>query len=368
MKPLCSVPFVRAFFFAPGAYRSCCSTTHTIAGPAGQPFQEWWTSDTLNEFRDKLRATTLPPECKKCHNQELQSGRSFRTEVNKTAIDIVDPLSVPNSWNIAFGNICNLSCWTCSELFSSTIAQHKKTLKILPEGFVDPEEKFQAVWPNLQASILESYRHHEIITITILGGEPIYNKTVIEFLNMLVETGLSKKTRIEITTNGSKLNHRLMQMFDSTNWNYLCVFVSVDAIGLKSEWLRYGSSWQDVESSIRYYQHRANYFEIHTVLSILNINDLPTLYDYCADNKIPQVISLLTNPDYMSIQQHNRNLVTVDKTEFYQRNLSNYYELVGSDFNDTAQSKLSEYINKFNTIRNPLADYDLPLAKSLKLL
>lgn len=368
MKPLCAVPFVRAFFFAPGAYRSCCSTTHNIAGPSGQNFKEWWTSDTLNEFRDKLRDTTLPPECKKCHYQELQSGRSFRTAVNKTVEDIANPMTMPNSWNIAFGNICNLSCWSCSELFSSTIAQHKKTLKILPEGFVDPEEKFQAVWPDLQANILESYQHHDIITITVLGGEPVYNKTVIEFLNMLVETGLSRRTRIELTTNGSKLNYRLMQMLDNANWNYLSVFVSVDAVGLKSEWLRYGSSWQDVESSINYYKQHANYFEVQTVLSILNINDLPLLHDYCADNNITHVINLLSNPDYMSIQQHNWDLVNVDKTEFYSRNLSNYYNLIGTNFNSSAQSTLSNYIKQFDTIRNPLKDYDFSLARALKLV
>lgn len=319
MKPLCAAPFARTFFATPGIYRNCCLTAPNTSGHSGQTFQEWWTSDQLNNFRLKLFEKELPKDCLCCHLQESSTGRSMRTEINKTVGNITEPLSVPNSWHIVFGNICNLSCWSCNENFSSTIAQHKRTLKILPEGFVDPEEQFQRAWPDLRSNILDSFSHHETIRISLLGGEPVYNRTVIQFLGELVDLGLSQRTKIEITTNGTKLNNRLMQILNKSNWNYICVFISVDAVGPKSEWLRYGSSWADVESSIDYYRKNADYLEIHTVLSILNINDLPRLYDYCKSINIPQAIIILADPDYMALQQHNHDIITVDKSEYDNR-------------------------------------------------
>lgn len=360
--PLCVAPFSRVFTTSTN-YRVCCATNKSILSNETDSFVTWWNGATMQEFRQKMFEPTLPPECQPCLLSEQTHGTSFRTEINK--IPIKDTL--PNSWNILFGNICNLACWTCNEIASSTILQHKKQLNILPVDFQNPEETFQQRWPDLESSILESYKNHTVITITILGGEPVYNKTVLNFLNKLVDLGLSGRTRLEITTNGTKLNKKILSILDKKVWNYICVFVSVDAIGKKAEWLRYGSDWNEIKKNINHYQQSCNYVEIHTTLSILNITDLLATARYANSIEVKHCIYPLHTPNFMSLTNWDQPIKLVNRHQFEECGLENYFDLIGQTPVQGTKDKLVQYIKQFDSIRKPLKDFDAQLAQVLDL-
>lgn len=360
MTPLCSAPFSRVFSTAK-AYRSCCAARPEVFSSSSDSVVQWWSSKELNAFRNKMFATQLPNECKSCSVQELAHNKSFRTEINK--IPYISGL--PNSWHIQFGTVCNLACWSCNEHVSSTIAQHKRQLNILPKNFEDPDSIFLDRWPDLKQNILNSYNHYDTITIAVLGGEPIYNKIAIDFLSELVESGRSKNTRLEITTNGTKINSKLMLMLDKSNWQYISVFVSADAIGSKAEWLRYGSCWEDVESSINFYQKHVHYVELHTVVSILNITDLPAVHDYAVNQKIVHNIMPIISPGWLSLEKWNGEQF-VDYTEFESRNLLSFYHALGSNPDPNTKSTIKNYIEQF-TNRKKLVNFDPKLAHLLSL-
>jgi MoaA/NifB/PqqE/SkfB family radical SAM enzyme len=269
----------------------------------------------------------------------------------------------PSRWNLRFGNICNLACWTCNEHASSVIAQHKKTINILPENFVDPEKQFQLSWSGLEQEVLKSYQYHSVVTLTLLGGEPIYNKNVANFLSKLINLGLASRTRLEFHTNGTKINPKL---FDKDVWNYVCIFVSIDAVGRKSEWLRYGSRWADIETNIEFYKSVANYIEINCTLSILNINDLPALDQYCKSIKLPLSITLLHGPKFMSIKNWINDKSIIDNT-VRNNQFDYFYNLVGCEPDNTSLTQLRDYIVQFKSIRYNLKDYDPHLAGILGL-
>lgn len=356
------MPFAEGFSGVDSAFRNCCATDPQIASLPGQTFAEWNKDARLVDFRQRMYDNKWLPECHRCQIQEQESGNSFRTAVN-SAVVLDENFGIwPSRWNLKFGNICNLACWTCNEYSSSVIAQHKKIISILPDNFVDPEQEFQTLWNDLEKDVLKSYDYHNIVTLTLLGGEPMYNKTVTNFLTRLVDLGLSQRTRLEFHTNATKINSKLLA---NGIWNYVCVFLSLDAVGQKAEWLRYGSRWTDIESNIDFFKSQANYIEVHCTLSILNIMDLGQLDTFCKSRDLPLKIMLLSSPDYMSIMRWpgDKQLIINNPDNQFDY----YYNLIGIQPDNTSIIQLRDYINQYNTIRHNLADYDPNLARAIGL-
>lgn len=363
-KPFCTVPFVESFSGSKTAFRNCCTVDPEIQSLPNQTFTEWQNDPRLVQFKENMYTDQWPTECYRCRVQEEQSGSSFRTSVN-SAVKIDKNFGVwPSRWNLIFGNVCNLGCWTCDEYSSSVIAQHKKTINILPADFTDPDSTFKTHWKSLEQDVLKSYDYHKIITLTLLGGEPLYNKTVSDFLNRLKELGLAPRTRLEFHTNGTKINKTL---FSKKTWNYICVFLSLDAVGKKAEWLRYGCSWTDIVSNIEFFKSVSNYAEIHCTLSILNINDLPELKKFAQSVELPLVVELLSDPDFMSILKWSGNKIQItDPGYLADHGFGYYYDLIGSAPDPDSACSLEKYIRQFDTIRKPLADYDNRLYNAIK--
>lgn len=348
MKPFCAMPFVRAFVMADGKYRNCCAVDPEIVSDTVD-FAQWWNHDQkFLKFKEDLLQDQFPVECQNCAIQE-RTGSSMRTNINQLN-PTVNPI-YPKEWSIHFGNACNLACWTCNENFSSTIAVHKERAKILPLDFKRPNVLFKNQWPQLRASILESYSHHDEVTVSILGGEPAYNNTVFEFLEDLLNQGLAQRTRLEITTNGT-YHDRIFNAFRTKNtWKYLQVFVSVDAIGNRAEWIRYGSNWQEVTASVDHYIAHADYVEIHTTLSVLNIQDLPDVVAYVHAKGVKHTIIPLVQPSYMSLMSWDGPDLKLDRARF--QGLESYLDLVGESPVMGSYQTLTDYIQSFDGIRQP---------------
>ena len=363
-KPFCSAPFIEGFSGLTSLFRNCCVADPQIQSLPDQTFVQWWSDSRLEKFRQSMYTTEWPKECYRCQVEENETGRSFRTALNSSTVGESFG-KWPSRWNLKFGNVCNLACWTCNEHSSSVIAQNKRVIGILPENFVDPEEQFQSQWKSLKNDILTSYEYHKVVTLTLLGGEPLYNSTVISFLQELKDSGLADRTRLEFHTNATKVNKIL---FEKGLWNYVCIFVSLDAVGIKAEWLRYGCKWSVIESNIEFLQSAADYFEIQCVLSVLNLNDLPALKKFCLEKNTPLNITLVTTPECMSIEKWSGNPDIIADQEYLADNgCIGYYELLGSKMIPGTQEELQTYIKQFDKIRRNLQDFDPKLAHALGL-
>ena len=361
-QPFCVIPFVEAFSGLVAPYRNCCTADPQIESRPDQTFDQWWNSQELNDFRQKFFTDQWPSECYKCQLQEIESGKSFRTAVNQVT-DKIEPW--PQRWNLKFGNVCNLGCWTCNEWSSSTIAQHKQQINILPENFVNPEEKFIKLWPSLKQDILKSYQYYDTVTLTLLGGEPLYIKQIPEFLEELGKLGLSSRTRLEFHTNATQYRDRLFNDYD---WNYICVFLSLDAVGKKAEWLRYGCDWSKIENNINAFKKVSNYLEVHCTLSVLNLCDLPDLKHFCESKQLPLNVVTISSPGFMALPKWSGTAQELaDQDLLISAGYGMYYDLVGTESVADSKQMLSNYIKQFDSIRAPLINFDPKLAQILSL-
>lgn len=361
-KPFCVVPFVKSFVLSDGRYRNCCVTTPNINSLPGETFDHWWNNNQeFKQFRDSLYQNSFPESCEPCRLGERATGNSLRTQINLENKNKNLNLAYPKDWSISFGNVCNLACWSCNENFSNTIAKHKKKINILPDNFEDPTAKFIANWPTLQSQILKSYEYHKTVVLTLYGGEPIYNPIVIQFLEHLIELGLGPRTKLQLTTNTTKTNKKLISMLSKKYWQHVFVAMSIDAVGKKAEWLRYGSNWDDILDNINWYKAHANYVEIHSTLSILNVVDLPSVYDLAKSKDIPLVIIKLTYPDFMNIINWDGPRPKIDPAEYELRGLGEYINLLGTNPTLGNKDKLCEYITTLSKVRKPLEEFDVEL-------
>lgn len=362
MKPLCIVPFVEAFTNNRSGFRNCCVADPQIHSAPNQDFADWWTSSDLEDFRQRLCQPTLPKDCHRCQLQEQTQSTSLRLAVNHAAV--INDAAWPSRWNVMFGNICNLACWTCNEGNSSVIANHKKRIQVLPETWVDPQREFEKGWPKLEQHILQSYQHHEQVSITILGGEPLYNQTVLVFLKKLKDLGLAKRTKLEFHTNGTKLDIDIAKLIIKLNWLHVCVFVSVDAVGKKSEWLRYGSNWNQISANVAHFQKLAHQVEIHCTLSVLNLRDLPNLNSWASFHGLPLKIVSVSYPEFMCLGNWDMAPeILADRSQL--GSYGAYYDLIGSTAIPGTAQKLWQYIAQFSSVRKSLWDFDDKFAQDL---
>lgn len=360
----CAVPWSTGFTDNHGGYRNCCVANPQIRSQPNQSFVTWWHSKELQEFRNQL-SDSLPTACAGCELQEQVQGSSFRTAVNSQVS--VTALEFPSRWNVMFDNTCNLACWTCDEHSSSVIETQKRKLGILPLDYVDSSVRIDAQWDDLKQSILHSYNLHDTVTLTVLGGEPLFNSRVISFLQHLVDVGLATRTRLEFHTNGTMYNSRLSKLLQD-NWQYICIFVSLDAVGKLAEWVRYNCRWENVDNNINELKHLANYIEVHCTLSVLNIGGLSALSQYCKDKNLSLQISMLENPSFMSLTNWDQDPdLLCNYNQLQQFGFGQYYNEIGKTAHIGARDQLYNYIKRFDSLRANLSNFDSRLALALGL-
>jgi MoaA/NifB/PqqE/SkfB family radical SAM enzyme len=131
--------------------------------------------------------------------------------------------------------------------------------------------------------------------------------------------------------------------------------MSVDAVGDRAEWIRYGSCWEDVNASVDYYIKHANYVELHCTLSVLNIRDLPDVVDYADSKNIKVVVMPLQQPSYMSLMSWDGDDFELDLARY--QNLQQYVELIGKNPIVGSAQQLKDYVAQFATIRKPQPNY-----------
>jgi len=365
--PLCAVPWTEATTRNTGQLIECCGTHPNIRSKIGQSVDDWWDSSEMQNFRKKLMGDTLPKECYKCTASEISTGTSMRTSTNLQTNLTSSAVQYPSRWKVTFGSVCNLGCFICEEYSSTVIENHKRKLQMLPIGFVSPQQTFKKQWPMLEKSILKSYEHHDSVNIFIMGGEPLYNKDVIAFLEKLSATGLSKKTKLEFQTNATQYNTRIQKLLADykiyKNWKHISMFMSIDTVGKKAEWLRWGCDWNQIEQNVAKFKKFGAWLEVHCTISILNVGDLTKMKDWCDSIGIPLKFNLVDNPEFMSLESWPGDPdLLCDRNQMEKYGFANYYDMIGVRKNSTAPIRLKQYVEKLSTLRKSLRLYDEKLA------
>jgi sulfatase maturation enzyme AslB (radical SAM superfamily) len=221
----------------------------------------------IKQIKLDLLAGIKTPACQKCWKLEdhgLQSDRQVKNsaldfywdrDLESIKIDAVEgKLDRILMLKLITSYTCNATCISCNSGASSSWAQlnHQTNSKI-------PLGKYQSV--DLD-KVKTKVDFKELKMLSIIGGEPLYEKKNFELLEHLIEIG-NDSVFLSVVTNGSvKLTVRqkkVLSKFKNINFS-----VSIDGIESVFEYLRFPLKWADLGCNLDFFiAENLNYIKVH---------------------------------------------------------------------------------------------------------
>lgn len=294
----CPLPFAHATITTNGAYKICCDhrTPFKHTSNINQiSFNDWKKSDYVNEVKNSFSNNQRHPGCEQCWAREDVGQLSYRQRITKEYSFFKTTTESDQLVNveIQLGNLCNLSCLMCGEFFSSAFLAENKRLGIN----VYEQEDF--IWSETAFENLDEILKLQPKILNIRGGEPLYNKRLLDILEKIPEDAC-KKIMIHITTNATVWPdqwHRVLKKFKLVRFMF-----SVDAIGELYEYIRFPGNWAMVENNIKQIVKLDNVKAmLHCVVQNLNINNMYELIQWSLEQNIWLEVDQLLHPTYLGL-------------------------------------------------------------------
>jgi organic radical activating enzyme len=363
----CLLPFTHISSTNDGNYRACCCSEEiVIAKNDGTPFNmrkdsviEVWNSDQYRQLRKDLIAGVKNPTCEYCWNYEAGGAYSKRQKTNDEKHDMYpdydkfvrDALendgilsTPPTDLDIKVGTQCNLKCIMCYP-GSSSLHQDEQELMIqqnieLPgllkmfdnrvkkfdfkiEDFNPRDLDIESIIYNLDPSLQQA------IHMSLVGGEPLVNKTTQRLIERCVEKGYAKNMMLQIITNLSVINPKTLNLLDQFKHPMLCI--SYDHIDpTKFNFIRYPADYTVFKKNFEtLWEYKNIEKKLSTTWGIFNIYDFEEIFaewellSNRVDGRFVINYGLIYYPNYFSLrflEPEQKKEITEKINDFYSKN------------------------------------------------
>jgi len=293
-EKFCVLPWVSLEASPVGTVRPCCLFRQEVVNNDGEKYvlgsatlEDIRNSNYMQQIRQQFIDAQQPTECNRCWSEEAAGRTSKRMHSLIRLNEILQNESIwsNNAKDLSFvdlklGNICNLKCRICGSWSSSSYAteelkftnvQHKKDsfhYSMLSKG----------AWPRHNPQFWQGLYTNakQIRYLEFTGGEPFMIREHFDFLQYLIDQGLSKNIEIHYNTNGTIVpdNAELWN-----NFKHVEIAFSVDDVSKRYEYQRSGAKWTDVNNNIDRFITLAN--QSHGTISLqicCTINVFNVLY------------------------------------------------------------------------------------------
>lgn len=227
----------------------------------------------VEKIKSAMLRNEQPTECQKCWNLESRGIKSDR-QVKNSALDwymnkdleFIKQDAVSGKNNILMLKLltsytCNAMCVSCNENSSSSWYQlNNKTFNIKAEKkykFIDID------------SIRQDVDFKELVALSLIGGEPLYEKKNFDLLEHMIDIG-NDNVFISVVTNGSVCltdrQKKTLSKFKNLNFS-----VSIDGTEQVFEYLRYPLKWQTLDKNLTFFRELTDNVSSNYTISNLNI-------------------------------------------------------------------------------------------------
>jgi sulfatase maturation enzyme AslB (radical SAM superfamily) len=276
---MCLLPWDSIAIRAGGRAEPCCrfwpSTEFLEGSKVSIDFRK---STPWRELQEDMLAGKKNTACQQCYKQEDAGGMSTRTySLQDTELPTTTELRHIKMLDIAFSNLCNLACVSCSRQYSTTWGTED-----YKAGRIGKEIKVLIDHPT---SIVDNLDLSQLTTLKIFGGEPFMDQD--RFIHLMKKLDLSK-IKLLVSTNGTSLpNSELKSLMDQCASIYLDV--SLDGLGSVNDWYRWPSKFTEVQQVMDQYNEwwgtKDNVtLTIHSVISVYNIFTLDQFIMFMTNN------------------------------------------------------------------------------------
>jgi len=311
-KVFCDKPFNHNYIHTNGKMRLCCTTVQDIPTDNGynlfdanrHTIEDYWNSDRMKEIRKMMIAGEKIRDCERCYRQEEQGVQSLRSTYRMQDY-IKDTLpdgtftQPATTMQVQMGNICNLKCKMCSQMYS-----HMHGLETKEIGEQDPEwlhwVKEQGAnvnnWTNELGIKQEWYKNKDvkykifqhisqnIKSLNVIGGEPTLIPEFYEMFDYCDQQGTLGDKSVTIVTNLTNTNSKLTAWLPKLkDWK---IWASVDGVGERTEYIRYPSKWNKILESLEFYRNllgKNGNITLSPAVQLLNIDQLDDIIKWWLD-------------------------------------------------------------------------------------
>ena len=319
---MCVNPWARLEIKPDGFIKPCCVYSTDLTDESGHEFnitthsiKEIYFSKELTDLREQFLRGERPAKCFTCWNNENAGVTSIRQhsqwELNSDIynIDWQSPTQDNlKSIALALGNVCNLKCRICNPESSSSIAaeqikqiplQDRKSSQLYAlqkdKSWVKQDLNFWDEYYSLAPSLSE---------MRFTGGEPMMINKHFDLVKSIANSGESKHIILRYTTNGTIFPEHIVDHWQQ--YQQVEVSFSLDDIGSRLEYQRYGVIWETLKENIVQYQRLKNQMNLVTkvncTVSIMNILYLPEICEWFDKIDIDHVrLNLLYFPQELTV-------------------------------------------------------------------
>ncbi len=333
------MPFVHYHVSNNGLAKACCVANITYGNTNNETLDEIWNGEKINQLRTKFSKNETDERCFVCHKIEASGGKSIRLETfDKFDYHTLEEKpQLPIYFDIRFSNVCNFRCRTCWHGASSKWFNDAKLLntnvgkKAIIKN-IDDLDRFIDTSSEALKNAEEFY---------FAGGEPLVTEEHYQLLEWLVENKATR-ARLRYNTNFSKLAFKEYDLIDLwSQFDEVELLASIDASNSLGEYIRKDMDWQEIlENRKVISRHPFIKFKIAPTVSILNVLQIPDLYEECLQLKMIEpndlYINILERPSYFNIQILPKEL----KLKVVDRYLSHMTESNPKQINQAFQSIL----------------------------
>ena len=311
-KVFCDKPFDHNYVHPNGKMRLCCTTiqdiptdnNYNLFDASKHSIDDYWNSNRMKEIRRKMIAGEKIRDCERCYKQEeqgvtsLRSIRGMNEFISNTQPDGTY-LKPATTMQIQLGNICNLKCKMCSQMYS-----HMHGMETRDIGKQDPdwlhwvkeqganvnnwtnELGIKQEWYKNQDLKLKMFEHisKHITHLNVIGGEPTLIPEFYEMFDYCNKQGTLDKKDVTIVTNLTNTNPKLTDWLPKLkSWT---IWASIDGIAERTEYIRYPSKWEKVLDSLGFYRSvlgSNGKITLSPAVQLLNIDQLDEIIKWWLD-------------------------------------------------------------------------------------
>jgi MoaA/NifB/PqqE/SkfB family radical SAM enzyme len=269
---------------------------------------------TANHVRQEILKGHTVPQCQNCYRNEQSGLVSFRQRRNLQVGIFVGPdfeqsyresnfatrlqsFLNPRFYHISLSNLCNLGCIMCHPRHSSYLAADLKKIQLIDSSQPVLTDWAQGpVWQHFCQHLLDN---PDIVSLHVMGGEPLYHKKFHELLDILIE---NRHTDFAFTfvSNGTIYDSAVVEKLQ--HFKSAQIEVSIESVTESNDYIRWPSNTATVLKNIEHYlAHRNDQFDvvIRTVPQLLSVIDYDQLLSWCRDRRVLIDSNAINSPDYM---------------------------------------------------------------------
>lgn len=258
-----------------------------------------------NNTREFLAKGEQIKNCESCWTVETGGSESKRMWINK----ITEP-TVPfqlEDLEIGLDYTCNMMCRICKPSQSSKWNNSKAAQDLYARRPSIYLKQNTSDYQDRLKNILENTNLKNLKRIRLVGGEPFYSKNFAWLVDKLERETDIKNLEFALNTNGSifpkeDLLAKILKM------RKVSIHFSLDATDEVADCIRWGIDWKTIKQNIEEWielgkKYKNLKLSVHATISILNVNKLQTLVDFCDQRKLHMNYSTLTDPDFLDLRQ-----------------------------------------------------------------